>query len=52
MSGPERVLSFPRAMLVKAGTARRLPELRRVAPRRVMLDEGLDETWAWFRESM
>lgn len=34
------VLSFPRAMLVKSGTARRLPELRRVGPRRVVLDDG------------
>lgn len=35
-----RVLSFPRAMLVESGTVRRLPELRRVEPRRVELDRG------------
>lgn len=35
------VACFPRAMLVKAGTARRLPELRRTEPRRVLLDEGM-----------
>lgn len=36
------VSSFPRAMLVKTGTARRLPELQHFQPRRVMLDEGLE----------
>ena len=34
------VLSFPRAMLVKAGTARRLAELRGVQPRHVILEDG------------
>jgi|GEM_PF-3197022 len=33
--------SFPRAMLVKSGTARRLPELRITEPRRVLLNEGM-----------
>ena len=34
------VASFPRAMLVKAGTVRRLPELRTIEPMRVALREG------------
>jgi len=35
------VAAFPRALFVKSGTARRLKELRRVAPRRVALAGGL-----------
>ncbi len=35
------VASFPRAMLVKTGTVRRLPELRAMKARRVQLDSGL-----------
>ena len=33
------VASFPRSMLVKSGTARRLPDLLRVKPHRVVLDD-------------
>ncbi|MFH1730704.1 MAG: hypothetical protein ABIF82_03505 [Planctomycetota bacterium] len=36
------VLSFPRAMLVKAGTVRRLSSLRRFPRRRVLLEGGLE----------
>jgi len=38
--GGKAVRSFPRAMLVKSGTARRLKELLRFPPRRVTLDNG------------
>ncbi len=34
------VLAFPRAMLVKSGTARRLSEMRPVRPMRVLLENG------------
>lgn len=37
-----KVLSFPRAMLVKAGTVRRLSSLRRFPRRRVLLEGGLE----------
>jgi hypothetical protein len=37
------VLAFPRAMLVKAGTARRLAELRPVPARTVWLEQGAEK---------
>jgi hypothetical protein len=37
-----RVFAFPRAMLVKSGTARRLPELRDVPARTVWLEKGAE----------